>query len=114
LLGHLTAVNDGIIPILGFGKRLHPELEAIFLSNPENLALPRMPLAELKGYWREINTYLQGHFSTMQADDWFTRHMSVKEEDFAKEPHRNKLNILINRANHQSYHLGQIAYLAKK
>jgi len=30
LLGHLTAVNDGMIGILGFGEKLHPELEEVF------------------------------------------------------------------------------------
>jgi len=32
-------------------------------------------------------------------------------EDFAKEPHRNKLNIIISRTSHLQYHTGQIALL---
>jgi hypothetical protein len=47
-------------------------------------------------------------------DEWFTRHNNVSAADFANEPHRNKLNIIINRTNHTSYHLGQLVYLAKK
>ena len=35
LLGHLTAVHDAMFPILGLGSRLHPELDAIFVSNPD-------------------------------------------------------------------------------
>jgi len=49
----------------------------------------------------------------MQPTEWFTRHTSVSEEDFIKEPHRNKLNVLITRATHQSYHLGQLIYLKR-
>ena len=111
LVGHLTAVNDGMLPLLGFGEKLHPELENIFLTSPDKSGLNRPSLAELKNYWKEINTTLARHINQVKPDEWFTRHTAVSEEDFAKEPHRNKLNILINRTNHQSYHLGQLAYL---
>ncbi len=111
LVGHLTAVNDGMLPLLGFGEKLHPELENIFLTSPDRSGLNRPSLAELKNYWKEINTTLARHINQVKPDEWFTRHTAVSEEDFAKEPHRNKLNILINRTNHQSYHLGQLAYL---
>jgi hypothetical protein len=32
----------------------------------------------------------------------------------AKEPHRNKLNLLMNRTNHLSYHLGQLVLLQQQ
>src|SRR5258708_28385266 len=35
LLGHLTAVHDGLHTILGLGERLHPELDATFVSKPD-------------------------------------------------------------------------------
>ena len=38
----------------------------------------------------------------------------VSAEDFAKEPHRNKLNLIINRTNHQNTHYGQLIYLKPK
>lgn len=111
LLGHLAAVNDGLFPLLGFGERLYPELENIFLANPDKSTLSRPSLAELKNYWTAINAKLTQHINETKPDEWFARHNAVSEEDFAKEPHRNKLNILINRTNHQSYHLGQMIYL---
>ncbi|MBC7554999.1 MAG: hypothetical protein H7257_13600 [Taibaiella sp.] len=43
----------------------------------------------------------------MGAEDWFLKHNSVSAEDFVNEPHRNKLNILLTRTTHLSYHLGQ-------
>jgi len=59
------------------------------------------------------NTNHSEHINQMPTDEWFTRHNKVSEADFAKEPHRNKLNIIINRTSHMSYHLGQMAYLEK-
>ena len=111
IFGHLTAVNDGIIPLLGLGEKLYPHLEKIFLSTPDKSDLPFPSVTELKKYWKEINSTLSGHFAQMQPDQWFERHIAVSEDDFAKEPHRNKLNILITRTNHQSYHAGQLIYL---
>ena len=111
IVGHLAAVNDGILPLLGFGEKLYPELAPVFLTNPENAGLTRPPLDELKKSWTTINATLSRYMNTMRTDDWFDRHTAVSEADFEKEPHRNKLNIIINRTNHQSYHLGQLAYL---
>jgi hypothetical protein len=111
LFGHLTAVNDGMISILGFGEKLHPELETVFLFNKDKSGQTMPSLASLKKNWKEINATLNAHIELMSTDDWFTKHTKVSEEDFAKEPHRNKLNIIISRTHHQSYHLGQLAYL---
>ena len=114
LLGHLIAVNDGLFPILGFGERLYPQLDKVFVESPDKSGLEMPSLNELKGYWKKVNAKLTDHIIRMPEDEWFTRHTKVSEDDFAKEPHRNKLNIIINRTNHTSYHLGQLIYLAKK
>ncbi|HEY1869482.1 MAG TPA: DinB family protein, partial [Chitinophagaceae bacterium] len=91
LLGHLAAVNDGIFEILGIGERLHAELDEIFIDSPDKSG-QRMPSADqLKQYWKEINTALTDHFNAMQPEGWFEKHNSVSAEDFAKEPHRNRL-----------------------
>ena len=113
LLGHLAAVNDNLFKILNLGERLHPELDPTFLDNPEHLTVARPSIDELKKYWNEINSRLAEYFKDMEPADWFSRHMLVSEEDFSKEPHRNKLNVLMNRTAHQSYHFGQMAYLKR-
>lgn len=114
LIGHLVAVNDGLFPILGFGERLYPELDKIFLHSPDKSGHQMPSVTELKEYWNKVNTKLTDHITQMPADGWFARHNNVSETDFAKEPHRNKLNIILNRTSHTSYHLGQLAYLVKK
>ena len=111
LLGHLVAVNDAMIPLLGFGEMLYPNLQNIFISNEDKSGLEKPSMAELKKCWHDINASLNKHFSEMQPGDWFTRHNSVSPEDFLNEPHRNKLNIIISRTIHQSYHLGQLVFL---
>jgi hypothetical protein len=114
LAGHLVAVNDSILPLLGFGEKLYPQLEQVFLANPDKSGLEMPSTGELRKYRDEINAKLFYNFSQLQHEEWFTKHASISTEDFAKEPHRNKLNILINRTNHLSYHLGQLAFLVKK
>ena len=111
LLGHLTAVNDGLLSILGFSDKLYPQLENVFLFNPDKAGLEMPSITELKACWHKVNTNLDAYISKMQPEDWFTKHSKVSEEDFAKEPHRNKLSVLITRTVHQSYHIGQLAYL---
>lgn len=113
LIGHLVAITDSLFPILGFGKRLYPELDKTFIESPDKSGLEMPAISELKEYWNNVNAKFSDHISQLPADEWFTRHNNVSEADFAKEPHRNKLNIIINRTNHTSYHLGQLVYLAK-
>jgi hypothetical protein len=114
LLGHLAAINDALLPLFGLGQRLYPELENTFVKNPYTSELPKPSVAELKKYWNKINETLTAHFDSMKAEDWFSRHTAVSAEDFVKEPHRNKLNVLINRSVHQGYHIGQLVYLKAK
>jgi uncharacterized damage-inducible protein DinB len=113
LLGHLTAIHDAMFPIMGLGERLHPELDAIFVSKPDKTG-PHLPLmGELRKYWEEVNGKLLSQFATLSADEWLQRHKAVSEEDYAKDPTRNRLAVLLSRTNHMSYHLGQITLALK-
>ena len=113
LIGHLTAVSDGLLPILGMRRRLYPELEEVFLKQPEKSGLEKPSIADLKNYWRNVNLKIREYFSEMRTEDWFGKHVAVSAEDFAKDPQRNKLNVLLSRTTHQSYHLGQLINLKK-
>src|ERR1700723_1092964 len=35
LWGHLTAIHDGMFSILRLSERLHPELDAVFIAQPD-------------------------------------------------------------------------------
>jgi len=41
-------------------------------------------------------------------EEWLEKHTAVSDEDFAKDPDRNRLAVVLSRTNHMSYHLGQI------
>jgi hypothetical protein len=112
LLGHLTAVHDRMIPLLGLGERLYPQLDEPFLSNPDDVAfLP--DAAELRECWNKVNGRLTERFRNWTTEDWLSRHEAVSPEDFAKEPHRNKFGVVLNRTRHLAYHLGQLVLLRK-
>jgi len=113
LLGHLTAVHDAMIPLLGLGDKLYPQLEIVFLKNPDKSGLEKPSIEELRIYWNTVQAVLTNHFNQLKSEDWFKKHATISHEDFLKEPHRNKLSVLINRTNHLAYHLGQMAYLKK-
>ena len=36
LLGHLIAVSDGMLPLLGFADRLFPEMEEVFIKHSDH------------------------------------------------------------------------------
>ncbi len=112
LWGHLTSINDALIPLLGFGERLHPELDS-FVSKPDRSVPDTVSVRQLKSAWDEINARLAAEFAKLSPEQWTQRHTSVSEEDFAREPHRNRFSVLLGRTSHLAYHLGQ-ANLAKE
>jgi hypothetical protein len=114
LLGHLTAVNDNIIKLMDFGEKKYPELLEIFITSPDKSGKEMPPVSALREYYHTVTNELNNNIKKMTSNDWFSRHTAVSAEDFEKEPHRNKLNILISRTSHLSYHLGQLIFLLKK
>jgi hypothetical protein len=113
LLGHLTAVHDRMLPLLRFEEAKYPELDRVFLESPDK-AVEEIPSAQqLRQQWKEVNDTLLNHIKSLPADEWFTRHANISEEDFIKEPHRNRLNVLLDRTIHLSNHRGQLLLLKK-
>src|SRR5258708_3328299 len=94
LWGHLAAVNDALLPLLGIGERLHPEFDGMFISNPDKSVPLTVSGQSLKTAWQEINQKLWAGFSRFSASDWPQRHAAVWEEGFAREPHRNRFTVM--------------------
>lgn len=113
LLGHLTAVHDGMLPLLALGERAYAQLDEAFISNPDRAVKDLPAVKDLRAWWTTTNEKLAGHFNSLPAADWFLKHTRISDEDFAKEPHRNRLSVLINRTNHMAYHLGQLVWAKK-
>ncbi len=111
LLGHLIAVHDDMLPLLSLGDKQYPDLYEPFLKSPDKSGAVVPSAKELRDIWSKQSEFLAQKFSSLQPDEWFEKHSSVSAEDFANEPHRNKLNILVTRTSHLSYHLGQLVLL---
>ena len=111
LMGHLVAIHDAMNDILGLGKRTHVELDKAFVQNPDDSSADLPSVSVLRQYWNDVHRDLGSALKQLAPDEWFKRHNSMTDEDFAKEPHRNKLSVLINRTNHLAYHLGQLRLL---
>ncbi|HMJ62453.1 MAG TPA: DinB family protein [Bryobacteraceae bacterium] len=112
LVGHLTATHDRMFPMLGLGKRLHPELDEAYFTNPDRAFPDPVSPSDVKKAWNEVNSKLSAAFDALTPKEWLQKHSAVTEEEFAKEPLRNRLAVLISRTNHVSFHAGQ-AILAK-
>src|ERR1700732_3523422 len=48
LWGHLTATHDAMLPLLGFGDRIHPEFDVAFISNPDKTQAGIPPVASVR------------------------------------------------------------------
>ncbi|HLA94232.1 MAG TPA: DinB family protein, partial [Pyrinomonadaceae bacterium] len=114
IIGHLAAVSDGMLPLLGFGEKRFPDLEAAFLKNPESAEIERPAVGEVRRVWADLLGVLRDNFEKLSADDWFDKHTAVSDEDFINEPLRNRIAVLISRTNHLNYHLGQLTLLKSK
>jgi DinB superfamily len=111
LLGHLMVVADAMMPLLGFGDAKHADLMEEFLKMPDKNGQEFPSAAEVRKMYMDVMTTLNDTIKNTPIEEWLNKHNSVSAEDFAKEPHRNKLSVLMSRAMHQAYHGGQIAML---
>lgn len=114
LAGHLIAVHDAMLPLLGLGNSLHPELLDPFVKQPDSKTNYPATIAQLRDYWKEVHAAIAEKFAALTPEEWLQRHTSVSEEDFAKEPHRNRMNVLMSRTLHLAGHHGQMIYLKGK
>jgi hypothetical protein len=109
LLGHLTAVHDRLFPLLRLGDRLHPELDDAFIAHPDRPSAKDAPEpSNLRSAWSDVNAKLLAAFEKLRPEEWLERHDAVSAEDFAKEPLRNRLAVLLSRTQHAAGHEGQI------
>ena len=114
LLGHLAAVHDRIFGLLNLGEEINPGMYKVFVASPDKSGVEIPPVSEVRLYWKKVNSKLTERFSKLSTEEWFQRHTSISDQDFIKEPHRNKLNIIITRTNHLASHFGQLIFLKPK
>jgi hypothetical protein len=108
ILGHLTVFHDRLLHQLGLGERLYPELDDLFVTNPDRSLQDVFTGAELRRMFAEITSKVTSGIQAMPPVDLLKRHESVSEQDFAKEPLRNRLAVLSGATAHMMLHVGQI------
>ncbi|MCU1323307.1 MAG: hypothetical protein JWM43_2956 [Acidobacteriaceae bacterium] len=114
LVGHLTAIHDRMFPLLGLGERLHPGLDQVYVANPDRTLPDPLSGSDLRAAWTEVNDKLTVAFAKWTPDEWLQKHTSVSDEDFAKEPLRNRLSIVLSRTGHVAFHSGQAIFAKEK
>ena len=108
LMGHLTAAHDRLLPMLGLGERLHPELDDDFVTNADRVTADRVAPEAVRLAWSEVNARLTAAMAALPPEEWLKKHNAVSDEDFAKDPLRNRLSVLQTRTTHAGFHAGQI------
>ena len=114
IFGHLTVMINFMQKQLGYGENPTPHLIDFFIKNPDRTFDVMPGVADVRQDWAAGKALIEKNMATTNGDEWFEAHTSVSAEDFAKEPHRNKLNLVLSRASHFDYHLGQLIFLKTK
>lgn len=110
LIGHLVASNDSMIGLFGLGERQYAHFDEPYLKMADKSGQTIAPVPELREAWKRSNETLSAYFAEMTTEDWLSKHTAMTDEDFAKEPGRNKMSVLLNRTSHVAYHLGQMIW----
>ena len=113
--GHLIAVHDRMLPLLGIGAALHPVLDSPFLLEGDRSdKLTTIPTAvDLKRWWDEVNGQVTAGLTAFSPAEWTAKHTAVSDEAFAANPLRNRLAVVLSRTAHIAYHLGQCVLAPK-
>src|ERR1700756_4817604 len=108
VIGHLAATSDRLFPLLGIGQRRYPELDLVYIDQPDRAADDPVAPSVLKAASDDVARRLTEALERFTPEEWLEKHTAVSDEDFAKDPGRNRLAVVLSRTNHMSYHLGQI------
>ena len=114
IFGHLAETHDALFPLLEIRPLLYPEMKEMYVHNHATPSQDPFTKERLTEVWKEIHTRLDNSIRGFSAEQWFERHTAVSQEEFVKEPHRNKINIILSRTTHMAHHLGQVSMATRK
>lgn len=109
----LAAMNDSTINVLNIGEIINPDVFNYFKNDDRTLPIPATT-KEIRQYWLTSYQWINSKIKDFTPDDWFEKHSAISKEDFEKQPERNKLNVILNRAQKMEYFSGQLVLLSKK
>lgn len=114
ILGHLVDTDDMLLEVLGIRARIYPDLSRIYHHERGSNQTGHLAKSELMSRWKVILAELERSFKSWTESEWLSKHAVVSEQDFQREPHRNRLNVMLTRVAHKASHLGQIAMMKKR
>src|SRR3979411_3151557 len=62
LWGHLRAIHDAMLPLLGLRERLHPRFDVAFVSNPDKSQAAIPSHEQVHRAWNVVNAELWNGF----------------------------------------------------
>src|SRR3989454_10207764 len=90
LWGHLTAMHDAMLPLLGLGDRFHPEFDVAFVSNPDKSQAAIPSHEQVRQAWKTANGELSKGFQKMSWYDGAKRHSAGSDEHSARDASRRR------------------------
>src|SRR2546426_7713520 len=90
LWGHLTAIHDAMLPLLGQRERLHPEFDVAFVSNPDKSQAAIPSHEQVRQAWKTVNGELSKGFEKMSWYDGAKRHSAGSDEHSARDASRRR------------------------
>jgi hypothetical protein len=100
LIGHLTALHDRLLPLLGLGDRQHAELDAEFSDERDAHRAIVVPASRLRAAWNDVNAALLAGMEGLTPEEWLERPSPLTDT--------NRLGVLLNWTNHVSLHSDRI------
>lgn len=99
IVGHVAATNDRLFPLLGIGQRRYRDLDSVYIDQPDraldDLVVPSALIEASDDVARQLTEALE----RFTPEEWLEKHTAVSEEDFAKDPGRNRLAVVLSRAS---------------
>lgn len=100
LVGHLTALHDRLLPVLGLGERRHAELDDEFGAERDEHRTSAVSPMRVRQLWSEVNATVLAGMERLTPEQW------LEKPPAAVEPSR--LSVLLNWTDHVSLHSTQI------
>jgi uncharacterized damage-inducible protein DinB len=86
----------------------------VYVERADNKSETAYTVSQVKEKWSQQNSVFEEYFAKTKTDEWFEKHTRVSTEEFEKDRKRNRLNVILARIPHLTYHQGQLALLKKR
>ncbi|HEY4304914.1 MAG TPA: DinB family protein [Gemmatimonadaceae bacterium] len=100
LIGHITALHDRLLPVLGLGERKHAELDAEFGDERDAHRSSALAPGRLRQLWSEVNAALLFGMEKLTPEQWLEKASSAAEQ--------SRLSVLLAWTDHVSLHSTQL------